>query len=1495
MLLAISLLSLHGAAQPPVPDLFRPDPSLRFLDSRGQLLPEEAKRIPLAVEAIDTFELRVRALSPLEAIQRAQTIARDPDDNPHGSNGVFARDARTWPYRIRMTRPRDSLTRWTAWLDLERPSKLFPGSFLEVAVIAGPQAYRPTTKDANCDSTWAKSTVLVTDLGVVAHGEGSDSLEIQTLDLARIRPWGNISLERILPRPAKFRSDSLGRLRIPSPTDSDSSEVWVASTGGEPARIALLDFGQNGRTDDPWHQSRSTKFLGGNAGNQTYPDGQRVFPYVFRSSHRPGDTLVVGCLARGPGGAPPKGKSVKLRISRWRNSIDSAVVPLDGSGHAQWRWTLPARIPSGYYRIGADLSGSVGTASFSVEETKIPRLQVELSEDTSARKTKGVRWGVKARWSTGTSAGGLPVEVHLECTGSRIRGDRYTSLPEGWEENRLAMWDTLLTGTLDAAGRFSVPKLKPPRSATGDAGWCDVVGSVFEDGGHPTTSKRGDRFDSWYAGPGLRTGTDDTLLHLQAAWIDERDSLVRKVPLRIRILWDGRELASKNVASGESWKLPASAIARKLDDPTHSYALDAVVCARDGKTCIHQTLNLEPDWRNELRWGYRYRAHEEEDPEKQPDTLPHPDLSPRIVREGDSVQVRWEASQPGLAWVRVIQGNRTLAREFRPVKTGTNVWKAPSDSTWTPGVHVVVMELAHRADSLPWVRVAGLRVQVDRRTDSFPLRILTDSVLKPGGIARVSLVNPTARKGTFVLSAIDQGILDLTHFQMADPADFFARPEKGRFDWWYGCGSRHEPYASEQWANCSTEPSLFGESRMNGRSGFGSGSGGRRGHTLAHVAGGPGGPPRSLAKPFSWISGILPLPANRMDLDIPVPSFLGLARIQVVAASGRDIRLVDTQVVSRSNLELIATLPQILAPADTTMALVKVHGRPNQAGTLRTKAWDGIRALDTTPLPLVFDASGWALARVPLAAQTNPGEGFLECEARQGPDVQSMTSRMEIRDDRNLSSDIVNGAGEAGKVRLALPRRYADSAPESRLEVATRGILGLDRRIQDLLRYPHGCLEQIVSGAFPQLLLEDLAPTSTPAQSEAARSHVGEVMARLPRLATSDGLLSLWPGQTESDPFASLWAARFLQEAALRDVQGGSTLLRKLSTSLASVRFPDPVEDLQRLAFLPTFAERYQGGLDADSAQLDSLDALPLSGEARWILASAWERRGRHDRALVQAAKAKATSPALARAGRQGRASRLRDQAWALEAMYTLSDRVARDSLLGLLTRDLAGNHWLSTQEQGALLVALAKTQKVQEPDAADTILWRAPGGPWTRFGLVDGRGGLEIPGNLDSIEVRSLGGTKLLQAQVHRRGTLKTPESLRDSGLAVQVRFLSGSGSVLEGRLRERDAFAMEIRTTNTSGQDLTNIAATASLPGGWAIRREDLAQRIAGTRFQDARADRIVYHFDLARAGELVLRIPLRATQEGSYRGPEVSVEALYDNALRAKWRGERARIAP
>ena len=92
-------------------------------------------------------------------------------------------------------------------------------------------------------------------------------------------------------------------------------------------------------------------------------------------------------------------------------------------------------------------------------------------------------------------------------------------------------------------------------------------------------------------------------------------------------------------------------------------------------------------------------------------------------------------------------------------------------------------------------------------------------------------------------------------------------------------------------------------------------------------------------------------------------------------------------------------------------------------------------------------------------------------------------------------------------------------------------------KLEHLLHYPYGCLEQTTSSAFPLIYLGDIAKALDPALLDPKKgtgTPATLVQAGIRRIATMQlpgGGFSLWPGEQTVHPWGSVYATHFLVEA----------------------------------------------------------------------------------------------------------------------------------------------------------------------------------------------------------------------------------------------------------------------------------------------------------------------------------------------------------------------------
>ncbi len=94
-------------------------------------------------------------------------------------------------------------------------------------------------------------------------------------------------------------------------------------------------------------------------------------------------------------------------------------------------------------------------------------------------------------------------------------------------------------------------------------------------------------------------------------------------------------------------------------------------------------------------------------------------------------------------------------------------------------------------------------------------------------------------------------------------------------------------------------------------------------------------------------------------------------------------------------------------------------------------------------------------------------------------------------------------------------------------------VLDLDMRLKYLIEYPHGCIEQITSGAFPQLFVPDLIDTVSD-ETARIKKNIMSVIERFPRYQTASGGFAYWPGNGDESPWGTSYAGHFLKKPVMK-------------------------------------------------------------------------------------------------------------------------------------------------------------------------------------------------------------------------------------------------------------------------------------------------------------------------------------------------------------------------
>ena len=98
------------------------------------------------------------------------------------------------------------------------------------------------------------------------------------------------------------------------------------------------------------------------------------------------------------------------------------------------------------------------------------------------------------------------------------------------------------------------------------------------------------------------------------------------------------------------------------------------------------------------------------------------------------------------------------------------------------------------------------------------------------------------------------------------------------------------------------------------------------------------------------------------------------------------------------------------------------------------------------------------------------------------------------------------------------------------MEVSSNPTIDFGRRLDYLIQYPHGCVEQTTSSVFPQLYLADVMDLDA-IRKQNIQKNVTAGIQKLGNFQLPNGGFVYWPGYSVADDWGSSYAGHFLIEA----------------------------------------------------------------------------------------------------------------------------------------------------------------------------------------------------------------------------------------------------------------------------------------------------------------------------------------------------------------------------
>lgn len=1313
--------------------------------------------------------------------------------------------------------------------------------------------------------------VLLSDLGLIAKRGGDDTLVIVATDLKTAAPQAGVAV-RVL----DYQQQPLG-----TGTTGDDGIARV-KVDRRPFLVTATKDTQQGflRVDDGNAVAMSHFDISG----AQIAKGLKGFLYGERGVWRPGDTLFLGFMLFDATQRLPPEHPVKLDVLNARGQLVKTITSTKGVNNLH-TFSVPTSPddPTGTWLARATVGGATFELPLKVEAVMPNRLKLHFDVGVPMLKAnESLATKLTAAWLHGAPAKNLKADVRVGLASMTTTFDRYGEFTFDDPTRRVASEpETIFDGTLDENGATPITVKVPAGNDAPGMLRADFSARVFEPGGSASVDRFSVPLSAYdeYAGVKLPKGDvarnmllTDTKHPVQVVTLSadgkpvSGDVEVKLYKAQWRWWWEKGDENADYVASQSLQELQTGTV--HCENGAGTWTLEVkypdwgryLVTARDLKSGHRTGRFLYIDWPG---WAGR---SQKDNPGGAAVLTVAADKAEYTL--GEAVTITFPTPPKSRALVSVENGSRVLQTAWVEASGEQAKWQFTPTAAMAPNVYVTVTLLQPHLQAnndLP-LRLTGVTPVkvIDPSTRLTPVIDAPESFV-PAETGHLVVSEKQGRAMTYTLALVDEGLLDLTRFKTPDPwATFYAREALGvkTFDL-YDLVSGASTIAPEKLLTIGGD----------GSNGPKEGAKANRFPPMVRFLG-----------PFTLAAG------EKKDHALDIPHYVGAVRAMVVASQGAGFGSAEKSIFVRKPLMVLATLPRVLGPGEDVSVPVSVFALDPSITKVNVKVTvEGPLAfVGSAEKALTFNSVGDQLAEFKVKVSQRTGIAKLTVVATGGSQTAQQTIEVAVRMPSLPASEAVaitlqpNETWEQDLALVGMPGTNTVTVEASRVPP-----LNLGERLQYLLQYPHGCVEQTTSSVFPQLYLSKLLELS-PERQERIASNVKAGIDRLRTFQTTEGGFGYWPGDPVANPWGTTYAGNFLVEAQKAGFPVPGFLLdgwKAYQRSQARSGNGAPLEQAYRLYTLAL----------AGAPELGAMNQLRerpgLDGPTRWRLAAAYALAGQPEAAtsLVQAA---AVSVRTYRELDGTFGSELRDQAMILEALAVLKDGRAGQVALDV-SKGLSAAHWLSTQETAWALVGLArfgqtaaKTGKIALTTKVDKTEQQLT----SAAAIVDRS--LELGASTQKPHVvLKNDGAEVLFVHVVSTGTpAPGQERAYQKDLGLTVKYADTEGNDVDvSRLDQGTDVVVTVTVTNRSAtrQTLPQLAVSQLVPSGWEIHNErlDPSVRNLGADYRDIRDDRVYTYLALKPGESRTYTLLVNASYVGRFYLPMQSVEAMYDASVGAR----------
>lgn len=1350
---------------------------------------------------------------------------------------------------------------------------------------------------ANPTESWRSTAKLISisNLGIIIK-RSNDELLVFVVSLESNKPESGVQISLISTNNqiiATQRTDGDGVAKFQPLNDAMkgfSLKLITAEKGDDFNFLNLSDY----------HIESSRFDVGGKDDMQGKYD---AFLYGDRNLYRPGETINLSGIVRILTQDLPKEMPVMIKVSNPRGTKVSEIRrTLNEEGSFEIQFPTQPTALTGEYRFdlytGNDLF--LSTYQTSVEEFVPDRMRLNLkpSKET-AEPGDEITFDLQALNFFGPPAAGRKFEFEdkfdvLPFTSKTYPEYRFAddAVKKGPEDVHVNDGETDQEGT--AKITIDIPK------DVASPGLLSLRGkvAVFDESGRPVHQVARVLVypKKYYLGiqnPNAYYISPNTPMKVRLVAVDQTDKAINGMRVKVEVVrHEWHSVLRMHQGSGG---LRYVSEQRETVESSQELTLGTgpLECAystlRSGDYLVRVSKVGDPGYNQFHFYAYSWATVDETsfaiDPEARVDIV----LDKKSYAPGDKAKILFQTPFSGTMLVSV-ERNKVFTYKYLEVKKNTASMEFKVGDEHLPNVYVSAVLFRKIKDlNIPLLAGHGfVPLMVEKPENKLSVSISAPEKIRPRTKQKITVSIPGEKNVFLTLAAVDEGILQIKNYATPDPYKYFYAKKS----------LQTETY--DFFRDLIPEPqrkssSGGGEDELTQRAGI---------------------PLATRFKPVALWSGIVKTNSDgNADVTLDIPEFNGELRLMALAYKSDRFGSIQKPMKVADPIIITPALPRFLSPNDVITMPITAFNTTDKAVTLNfiIETEGGIAALQQTAT-LEVKANQERFVAVTLKATDQIGKAVVRVKTKAFGEKYESVTELPVRPTSGFVMESTSGFAEGGKtITQDIPDVFLPYGHRGHVFVSPFPVANFAKELKHLVGYPHGCLEQTTSKAFPQIYLRDIALLMDPSLLEKGSPSyfVNEAITKIVSMQMSDGAFAYWPGGDHAYSWTTVYAAHFLIEAKKagyavpeQTINSACNALRKIArekTTYDYSYYENNRITVKRIADKGAVYALYVLALAGQPEQsvmnyFRTATSL-LTTDTRYLLGGAFALSGDR-KTYLEIIPPQFSIEEAQRTSGYCFDSQIRANALILNILLETdpnNPNIAR--YMDYLAQSYKRYYWFSTQDDAFTLLGFGKAaRRAGTTNLKGTITVGSK-----KFVYSGGNNKFPIEEFGQKMTI-SLEGEGRVYYSITTEGIRKDGKMrIEDKNLKVWREFFDRQGNSISLNGVKQSSLVVVKLSINSDVDQLENVAITDLLPAGFEIENPRLTENTQykfinsndTPAYVDIRDDRINYYVNFSGERRQTFYYLMRAVTQGEFVYAPVVAEAMYDGDYYSASGGGKIRI--